>query len=48
MFAMDLIERENLRVLTKPLLSNRINECWTSLILSIYSPSSALFNYLET
>lgn len=48
MFAMDLIERENLKVLTMPLLSNRINECWTSLILSICSESSALLNYLTT
>lgn len=41
-FSKDLKETENLKVLTKPLLSDRINECWTSLTLYIYFELSVL------
>lgn len=41
-FSKDWEETENLKVLTKPLLSDRINECWTSLTLYIYSELSVL------
>lgn len=41
-FSKDWEETENLKVLSKPLLSDRINECWTSLTLYIYSELSVL------